>query len=381
MRTYRTFLLLLILGLLFATVHVWGANPWEIRINIPEYKLYLYRAGEMVQTFYIAVGKAQTPSPLGDFWIANKVVNPTWYPPDHKPPVPPGPENPLGKYWMGLNIDGFGIHGNSASWSIGNPISLGCFRMYNDDVQKLFELVPVRTPVKIVYDTIHARVDEMKRAWLEIYPDIYHWINQEAEIQNQLQSIGWEYEPHWIALRELLNGKKPLQIEVPRKIKVESENSAKEGFFWKNNLYIAKKDSTPYTNTMKSTVEASPFTDYLQIDKVGLTENQQFVWDENNNTLKIQSLKLCFKGIVKKNVLRWRKEESFFVELKTVAELLDAKFIWDNKSAAAICNGIMIPGDIYENSFWVEMGAIERIWPGVTFHWDENNGTLELFRE
>ena len=149
MRKIRVFIVWFVLLWFSTGTTCFGDNPWSIQINIPEFKLYLYQAKTIYQVFNIAVGKQEKPSPLGEFRVANKVLEPTWYPPDGKPPVPPGPENPLGKYWLGLNIEGYGIHGNTAAWSIGSPASLGCFRLYNKDIQKLFELVPVGTPVQI----------------------------------------------------------------------------------------------------------------------------------------------------------------------------------------------------------------------------------------
>ena len=102
-------------------------NLWWIRINIPEFKLYLYNGKELHQTYEVAVGKLDTPSPVGDFRIINKIYNPTWYPPSGGTPVVAGPDNPLGKYWMGLNIEGYGIHGNAAPNSIGHSVSLRMF--------------------------------------------------------------------------------------------------------------------------------------------------------------------------------------------------------------------------------------------------------------
>ena len=60
-------------------------NQWRISINIPEYRLYLYNGENLYQSYYIAVGRPGKPSPVGNFWVANKTVNPTWYPTDGRP--------------------------------------------------------------------------------------------------------------------------------------------------------------------------------------------------------------------------------------------------------------------------------------------------------
>jgi lipoprotein-anchoring transpeptidase ErfK/SrfK len=69
-----------------------------------------------------------------------------------KPVKGGAPNNPLGKRWLGLSTEkyrGYGIHGNSAPFSIGNYISAGCIRMINEDVEELFEYIPINTNVWI----------------------------------------------------------------------------------------------------------------------------------------------------------------------------------------------------------------------------------------
>jgi lipoprotein-anchoring transpeptidase ErfK/SrfK len=128
----------------------------SIRVDISERTLYLYGGGEEpVKTYRVAVGMPAYPTPTGDFRIINKEVDPTWNPPDSRwaagmGPVPPGPGNPLGTRWMGLNSPGIGIHGTYANSSIGTAASHGCIRMYVHEAEDLFARVFVGTPVKIV---------------------------------------------------------------------------------------------------------------------------------------------------------------------------------------------------------------------------------------
>lgn len=126
-----------------------------IRIDLSERKLYLYDEGRLVQTYPVAVGQPRYPTPTGSYAIISKVYHPTWSPPPSPwasglEPVPPGPGNPLGTRWMGLSAPHVGIHGTYASGSIGTAASHGCVRMYIRDVEELFELVFVGTPVEIV---------------------------------------------------------------------------------------------------------------------------------------------------------------------------------------------------------------------------------------
>ncbi len=126
-----------------------------IRIDISERRLYLYDGEEVVKTYPVAVGVSRYPTPKGDFRIINKAYHPTWTPPPSPwaaglEPVPAGPGNPLGTRWMGLSTPHVGIHGTYASGSIGTAASHGCIRMYIRDVEEIFELVYVGTPVQIV---------------------------------------------------------------------------------------------------------------------------------------------------------------------------------------------------------------------------------------
>jgi lipoprotein-anchoring transpeptidase ErfK/SrfK len=122
-------------------------------------RLVLYRgsrAGAMnaVASFGIATGMAAYPTPTGNFRIVTKQRNPWWYPPAADwargaQPVPPGPGNPLGTRWMGLNVGAVGIHGTPDAASIGYSASHGCIRMRISDAEWLFERVRVGTPVFI----------------------------------------------------------------------------------------------------------------------------------------------------------------------------------------------------------------------------------------
>jgi lipoprotein-anchoring transpeptidase ErfK/SrfK len=118
--------------------------------------LRLYSGRKLVRTFPVATGQAIYPTPSGVWRIMNKQRDPWWYPPTYDAwakglkPVPPGPSNPLGTRWMGLNAPGVGIHGTDAPTSIGYSASHGCIRMHVPDAEWLFEHVQVGTPVVIL---------------------------------------------------------------------------------------------------------------------------------------------------------------------------------------------------------------------------------------
>jgi lipoprotein-anchoring transpeptidase ErfK/SrfK len=137
------------------TMETAKALAGSIRIDISERKLYHYTDGALRKTYPVAVGMAAYPTPTGSFQIISKVVNPTWTPPNSDwargmDPVPPGPGNPLGTRWMGLNSPSIGIHGTYTGSSIGTAASHGCIRMRISDAEELFSRVFVGTPVEIV---------------------------------------------------------------------------------------------------------------------------------------------------------------------------------------------------------------------------------------
>ena len=149
----KTFIVLLSAIILFAgTAPVSNAaSKHMLIINTKKNTLNYYVNYTLVREFRCATGKASTPTPQRKTTIVNKIKNRPYY----KTGIPGGdPRNPLGKRWMGLNIDGtqgstYGIHGNNNEKSIGKNVSHGCIRMHNSEVEWLFDQVPLGTVVLI----------------------------------------------------------------------------------------------------------------------------------------------------------------------------------------------------------------------------------------
>ncbi len=126
----------------------------RIVVNVGQRKLRLIRNGRVWKTYRIAVGAPAYPTPLGDFEINDKQVDPIWYPPDSPwaaelDTIPAGPGNPLGTRWIGTTAPAIGIHGTYADSSIGTAASHGCMRMHIPEVEELFEEVSVGMKVSI----------------------------------------------------------------------------------------------------------------------------------------------------------------------------------------------------------------------------------------
>lgn len=162
----------------------------NIIINLPSRTLELYSNNSLIKVYPIAVGKPSTPSPLGNFQIINKEVNPSWIHPRTGNSIPSGPDNPLGYRWMEF-YDLYGIHGTNAPWAIGLAVSNGCIRMHEEDVEELFEVVPYGTPVRITYDRVKVRRSENGELSIGIYPDIYGCQELSlSEVKDKLNSYG-----------------------------------------------------------------------------------------------------------------------------------------------------------------------------------------------
>ena len=132
---------------------------YVIVVSKPSRVLSLYAPfkgkAKVVRQYRVAVGAPAFPTPAGRFTIVSMQTNPWWYPPSSDwakdaEPVPPGPSNPLGTRWMGLDREDVGIHGTPDSGSIGGFASHGCIRMLISQAEALFRRVDVGTPV-IIY--------------------------------------------------------------------------------------------------------------------------------------------------------------------------------------------------------------------------------------
>lgn len=108
---------------------------YSILICIDEKKIYLLKSGRPFKSYACAVGKQETPSPVGFYKIVDKQH---W-------------GEGFGGYWIGINCPWghYGMHGTTRPDTIGQAASHGCFRMRNRDVKELYSIVPLSTPVLI----------------------------------------------------------------------------------------------------------------------------------------------------------------------------------------------------------------------------------------
>jgi L,D-transpeptidase-like protein/putative peptidoglycan binding protein len=140
--------------------HVWTATlPHRygtlILVSRETFTLRLFKQLKLVKTYRIAVGRAGLETPAGLYEITNKQINPSWHVPLSPwagalagQVIPPGPADPIKARWLGF-YNGAGIHGTTETWSLGSAASHGCVRMAIPDVEQLYDLVPLHTPIYV----------------------------------------------------------------------------------------------------------------------------------------------------------------------------------------------------------------------------------------
>ena len=130
--------------------------PVVLTVDRAGFRISLFKHLKRVKAYPIAVGQAGLETPAGLYTIANKATNPAWHVPNSPwagslagQVIPGGaPNNPIKARWLGV-YDGVGVHGTSDRASIGTNASHGCIRMLIEDVEKLYDQVPVGTPIFI----------------------------------------------------------------------------------------------------------------------------------------------------------------------------------------------------------------------------------------
>jgi len=201
-------------------------------INLPELLLYQFYMGVYQRRYALAVGKRTWPTPTGTYSILDKRKNPTWNVPESiqeemwnqgkevLEKVPPGPQNPLGKYFLGTSADGVGIHATNRPWSIGSYVSHGCIRMLPDEIAQLFPQVDVGTLVKIIYQPVKMALTRNGQIFLEAHPDIYR---QKIDYLDYVKKVAKNHQLEdridWQKVKTILKIKEGIAKEINKEPK------------------------------------------------------------------------------------------------------------------------------------------------------------------
>lgn len=199
-----------------------------IIVNVPQRMLFRFAAGRVVAAYPVTVGRRGWATPTGDFAVINRQTDKTWIVPpsiqeemrrEGKPvltEVPPGPDNPLGRHWIGTSLPGIGLHGTNAPASVYGFRSHGCIRLHPYDIAALFAGTRVGDRGRIVYRPLLLSRSADGRIWFEANPDVYRRGPGSLDTVREmarLQSID-ESEIDWSLVEEALKRRTGNALDV-----------------------------------------------------------------------------------------------------------------------------------------------------------------------
>jgi L,D-transpeptidase ErfK/SrfK len=207
----------------------------EMVVNLPQRMLFFFDRD--VAGLPVAVGRRTWPTPIGDFRIAVRETDPTWDVPASiraearrqgrslPASVPPGPANPLGRFWIGLAGPGIGVHGTNVPSSIYGAVTHGCVRLHPDDIAWLFPRVRVGMTVRIVYEPV-LLADVGGRVFLEVHPDVYRRAPASIEsVRARAIELGLDRRIDWTQAGRAVT----LQHGIARDVTAATMTSGEEG--------------------------------------------------------------------------------------------------------------------------------------------------------
>lgn len=207
-----------------------------ILINIPERMLYYFKDGLLKTALPVALGVAKKgeetkwQTPTGNFKVLAKAKDPAW----HIPPsiqeemiaegksiintvIPPGPENPLGKYAVKLSIQGVLIHATIWPSSVFQFRSHGCIRMGTEDMEAFFKEVEIDTPGELIYKPVKVWVSPAGRVYLEVHRDAYKKIKSlKALAKAEIEKAGAADKVDWIKVEAMVKERAGLAEDITK---------------------------------------------------------------------------------------------------------------------------------------------------------------------
>jgi L,D-transpeptidase ErfK/SrfK len=198
-----------------------------IVVNVPQRMLFVFRGGELTGHYPVGIGRRGWSTPAGNYSVVEKERDPSWEVPRSIQSemrrrgrrvvtrMAPGPDNPLGRYWLGLSRNGIGIHGTPQTSSLFGFVSHGCIRMHPEDIETVFEEVELGTPVHIVYQPVLLGRDDEGTLLLEVHPDAYRRAGSPlAEVRRQAGTLGVAGLIDWAAVRGALQDRAGTAVAV-----------------------------------------------------------------------------------------------------------------------------------------------------------------------
>lgn len=363
-------------------------------INLPSRTIEYYVDNKLVREYPIAIGKPGTPTPLGEYTVIDKEINPYWYPPEAPGYfVTSGPYNPLGYRWMGF-AGNYGIHGTNDPWSIGSAVSNGCIRMYEEDVEKLFAMVEYGTPVRVTYDRIKLRVENDGWVSMRLYPDVYG--NQDVSLTGLKALLskvglgGWIEDE--VLQNFLMHGSERYQrLGQIYNIKVNKQSLQEKAVGFGDTIYIPINavagvlqnhllwDNEQQTIKWKGrTVKgmAKEKNIYVAFENVSKIFGGRQLLDRENNMLELLFPCMLFEGQIVTNEMQTTAED-IAVPAMSLAKALGQKVTWDSKAKVLKLGCKKVPVQVIEGEPYVQTVHIAEYFNAATV-WDEKEQTAQL---
>ena len=366
----------------------------KIIVNLPSRTLEYYENNKLINEYPVAIGKPWTQTPRGLFYIIDKEVDPWWYPPNSNGlVVTSGPHNPLGYRWMGIGAN-YGIHGNNAPWSIGSVISNGCIRMYEEDVEELFPRIKYNTPVYITYDRIKVRVDDLGKASIGIYPDVYGYGEITLEqVKHKLMTeklgslVGDDFLSQLITKEE---GKQILFAQLYT-LKINNKEIPQYLVRWDDVIYAPIRTLAVDLDTKVEWDEQQRLVIGKQNAVPGMIKNNilyvgvndlptlfaiKQTWDEYNNCLVIKALELLLAGQPITHNIHIINDINYVPIIK-VAKTLGRKLYFEEQSKTFWLGSRKISVTMLGDEPYVEANKISDYF-NISVTWSEIQQTLDM---
>ncbi len=195
-----------------------------IIIDIPGRMLYYFKAGKQEMSFPVGLGMpkwrdiTRWRTPAGSFTITGKEQDPVWYVPESiqwqmevqgKPvltTVPPGPDNPLGRFVLYTSIRGIAIHETIWPTTVYLFTSHGCIRVSPQNIEQFYNEVEVGTTGELVYEPVKVAVTDEGKIFLEVDADVYGKVKDlKDEAINRINTLNVAAEADWVKVRKIIH--------------------------------------------------------------------------------------------------------------------------------------------------------------------------------
>ena len=286
----------------------------------------------------------------------------------------------------------YGIHGTNAPWTIGYAVSNGCVRMHEEDVEELFEMVRVGTPVTITHDTVKVRVDEDKVS-VGIYPDIYG--HGSATLQEVKRKLNLHGLGGWISddqIQEMIweQSEKQITISQFHKLKINNKTMVEPVISHNDILYIPVKPVATALNRdmafdgSKKTVTVGAVTVpalakgsgvYVTSDRLG----QLFpgaVTVHGNKTVTVDLHTVSLNGAPLTSEVKMIGSMPALPAV-TIASAIGYSPVWAQESQTLTVGGNIVPVRLIGNQPYLIITEIYQHFK-IYVYWDQKESRIEL---